>query len=316
MKLKINILLTVVLGLLLHHPVEASEPVSRPDSLTYTDEYLDSVRVNRTLSLNDYPMIGIVYGGSMNRMSFNPPNKQKSVIIPEYFGVVFTKYSKMFKTMPYFGFQLGVFYGHEAYEFKEDEETHTIATIEGATKAVYDIIEVPFLMHGHYDFQHFKIIANIGLYGGYRFKIHRTGPYVAEELKENFKDTDLKLDYGLQGGLGFGIVFSPVELHINATVRYSWGSLYKPNYASEYYYKYAYPFDVMVTAGLHFQLGKRTGKTKKVLRQEAQRIVDERYKVEEINNLNGTNVINGGNIENKIEKTETTINVSENNEDR
>lgn len=274
MKYSIKISLTIILAFLMHSTSEASMTF-RPDSLTYSDEYLDSVRLNKTLNLNDYPMIGFVYGGSINRMVFTPVNKQKSVIIPEYFGVVFTKYSKMFKTMPYFGFQLGVFYGHEAYEFKADEETGQIATIEGATKAVYDIIEVPFLMHGHYDFRHAKIMANVGLYGGYRFKIHRTGPNVSPELAESFKDTDLKLDYGLQGGLGFGLVFSPVELHFNATVRYSWGSLYKPDYASEYYSRYAYPFDVMVTAGLHFQLGKRTGKTKKVLRQEAYRIVNE-----------------------------------------
>lgn len=274
MKSTLKISLIFILAFVMHLPSEASMTF-RPDSLEYSDEYLDSVRLDRTLKLNDYPMIGIVYGGSMNRMIFTPVHKQKSVIIPEYFGVVFTKYSKMFNTLPYFGFQLGIFYGHEAYEFKADEETGQIATIEGATKAVYDIVEVPFLMHGHYDFRHAKIIANLGLYGGYRFKIHRTGPYVSPELAESFKDTDLKLDYGLQGGLGFGLVFSPVELHINATLRYSWATLYKPDYQSEYVYRYAYPFDVMLTAGLHFQLGKRTGKTKKVLRQEAYRIVYE-----------------------------------------
>lgn len=274
MRYTIKITLTFILAFLMNIPAEASRTF-RPDSLAYSDEYLDSVRLNKTLVLNDYPMIGIVYGGSMNRMSFNPVQNQKSIIIPEYYGVVFTKYSKMFKTMPYFGFQIGLFYGHEGYEFKADEETGRIATIEGATKAIYDIVEVPFLMHGHYDFQHAKILANIGLYGGYRFNIHRTGPYVSPDIAESFKDTDLRLDYGLQGGLGFGLVFSPIEIHFNAMIRYSWATIYKPDYASEYYYRYAYPFDVMVTAGLHFQLGKRTGKTKKVLRQEAYRIVNE-----------------------------------------
>lgn len=274
MRYDIKTVFCLFLAFLMHFPLEGFE-VSRPDSLAYTDEYLDSVILNRKLDLNDYPMIGFVYGGSMNRMSFSPERQQKSVIIPEYFGVVFTKHSKMFNSMPYFGFQIGVFYGHEAYEFKADEETGQIATIEGATKAVYDIVEVPFLMHGHYDFHHAKIIANLGLYGGYRFKIHRSGPYVQQEMVETFKDTDLKLDYGLQGGLGFGLVFSPIEIHLNAMLRYSWATIYKPDHASEYYYRYAYPFDVMVTAGLHFQLGKRTGKTKKVLRQEAYKIVYE-----------------------------------------
>ena len=38
---------------------------------------------------------------------------------------------------------------------------------------------------------------------------------------------------------------------------------------SKYYYRFAYPFDFMVTAGLYFQLTKRTGKGKTQLRKEA-----------------------------------------------
>ncbi len=246
----------------------------RDSILQYTDSFLDSISQNPpVLTLNDYPMIGVVYGVSLNRMSFNPVYKQKMLFIPEYFGVTFTKYQKMFGTLPYFGFQLGLFYGHEGYEFKEDEETGKTATIEGATKAIYNIIEMPFLVHMHYDFDRAKIMANIGIYGGYRTGIERSGPYVDPTLQYSFKETDHRIEYGLQGGVGFGLVFSPIELHFQGMLRYSWSNLYDPDYASKYYYRYAYPFDIMITAGVHFQLGKRTGKTKKVLRQEAYDIV-------------------------------------------
>ena len=68
-------------------------------------------------------------------------------------------------------------------------------------------------------------------------------------------------------------MFDPVEIHINALVRWSWSSLYDPDYASPYYYRYAYPMDGILTVGVHFQLTKRSGKTSQALRQEARAIV-------------------------------------------
>ncbi|HAY19138.1 MAG TPA: hypothetical protein DCY24_08190, partial [Rikenellaceae bacterium] len=50
---------------------------------------------------------------------------------------------------------------------------------------------------------------------------------------------------------------------------YSWGTLYDPDYASKDYYRFAYPFDIMVTAGVYFQLTRRTGRGKAQLRREA-----------------------------------------------
>ena len=116
-------------------------------------------------------------------------------------------------------------------------------------------------------------MADVGPYAGYRLNIQRNGPYVQEDLVNTFLDTDIRFDYGLKGGLGFALVFDPVEFHVNAKVRYSWSRIFQPDYASQYYYRYAYPFDVMVTAGLHFQLSKKTGKTKAMLRKEAYNIV-------------------------------------------
>ena len=68
-------------------------------------------------------------------------------------------------------------------------------------------------------------------------------------------------------------MFSPVEFHVTALIKYSMSSIYKPDYNSQYYYRFAYPFDVMISAGLHFQLTKRIGKTKAQLRKEAYNMV-------------------------------------------
>lgn len=103
--------------------------------------------------------------------------------------------------------------------------------------------------------------------------IERTGPNVDEAIKNSFLDTDRRFDYGLVGGIGFGLVFDPVEFHVNANLRYGWGTLYDPDYYSKYFYRFAYPLNVSVSAGLYFQLTKRTGKSKPQIKREARESV-------------------------------------------
>lgn len=252
---------------------EAYDGHPRKDTVQYSNEYLDTVQVKRKLVINDYVTIGFQYGTGMHRMRFSPTMEQKPFFVPGYYGVSFTKYCKMFGRYPFFGYQLGLFYGHEGYKFKENKETGAISTINGATQAIYDIVEVPFLALFHYDMSYFKLMANVGPYAGYRLKIERFGEYVTEELKNEFADYERRFDYGVEAGVGFALVFAPVEFQINAMARYSWGTIYDPDYKSADFYRYGYPFDIMLTAGVYFQIGKRTGKTSKVLKNEARKIV-------------------------------------------
>ena len=192
---------------------------------------------------------------------------------PEYYELTFTRYSKMFGYMPYFGFQLGFAYGHEGYKMEMNEETGYISTISGATECVYDIAEIHTLAHFHYDIGHVKVMLNIGPYAGKRLRIERIGGFVDEDIVHSFLDTDRRFDFGAKAGAGLALAFDPVEFHINAKVRYSWSNLYNPDYLSPYYYSFAYPLDVMVTAGLHFHISRKTGKTNAMLRKEARTIV-------------------------------------------
>lgn len=234
----------------------------------YTREYLDTVSVASAHKINDYPMIGFEYGISGSQMLFNPTKKQQTLFTPRYFGVMFTKYGKMFGYMPYFGVSAGLFYGQDGYKTKPSKEG-VYPTVDGAIQAVYDYVEVPVLAHFHIDAANFKLMVDGGFFGGYRLKVHRTGDGVPSEYIDSFYDYDRRIDYGLKGGAGFGLMFDPVEIHIMARVRWSESSLYKPDYNSAYYYRFANPLDVTVTAGLYFQLGKRKGRTKAELRQAA-----------------------------------------------
>lgn len=246
---------------------------SAPQDTLYSDTFLDTVNVNRVFQLNDYMMIGFEAGAGVNRMQLNPPYSQAWRFSPGYYELTFTRYGKLFGYMPYFGLKIGLAYGYEGYKMVMNEESGYIARISGATECVYKVAELQTLAHFHYDLSHFKLMADVGPYAGRRLSIERIGDRVDEDIRYDFLDTDKRFDYGLKGGLGFALVFDPVEFHVNAKVRYSWSSLYAPNYRSEYYYSFAYPLDLMLTAGIHFQISRKTGKTKAMLRSEAKTYV-------------------------------------------
>ena len=234
--------------------------------------------VPEKFAINDYSMIEVNFGPTVSRMFFNPNVRQAWLYNPYYMSVMYIKNMKMFGYLPYFGLQVGLAYGHEGYKFVENTETGYLHRIEGATEARYDVVELPFLLHGHVDMDHFRVMVNAGPYVGYRLGITRTGDRVAESAVNEFMDYDYRWDYGVYAGLGFALVFDPVEVHFNAIGHaWSWGTIYAPNSSpgayGNYYYRFAYPMDINFTVGVYFHLSKRTGKTSGQLRKEAYDIV-------------------------------------------
>lgn len=240
-----------------------------------TSAQSDSIYVKKAPRLiNDYSMIGVNYGVTFSRMYFSPTRYgQTSVFSPTYISVTYTKYSKMFDTLPYFGLVIGGSYGKEGFAFETDKETGVAADVDGASWCSMEVFEIPAMAQIHVDFDPAKVMANVGVYGGYRKSITRTGASLDQTYASKFRSYEHQLDYGLQGGVGFALMFDPIEIHFNALVRWSWSNFYDPDYASKIYYRYAYPLDIIASVGIHFQLTKRSGKTSHQLRREAKDIV-------------------------------------------
>ena len=282
-------------------PVERTEEVVFTDELllsevnSLTDLQLDSIDVKKKLNINNYTMLGVQYGVGLSQVMWNPTQKQDMVFTPLNVGITFTKYQKMFGYMPYFGFQTGIFYAREGYQFATTEKNGEEFTynIEGAKKALIDVIEAPVLFQFHIDMWNFKIMANIGCYAGYRLSIKRfplEPGSVKEELLNSFTDTDIRWDYGIKGGVGFGLVFDPIEIHFQGAYKHSLSSLYTPDHADprKYYYRFAYPSNIVISVGLYYQLTKRTGRTKAELKKMAKDMV---YNSEKF--INGDTESNG-----------------------
>jgi len=246
-----------------------------------TESYLDSITI-QSVKPNDYWMIGGYGGATLIFGSFNPTRSTK--IFPNYplYGVSVVRMYKMFGIFANMGAEFGFQQNYEGYEFKTNKTTGFRSTESGAYKALMEVPEAFFLSHFHVDMgEHFKLIAKAGLYGGYRRNIQRTldSPYDTYEsyqaYTDTFRDYDRRYSYGVQAGLGFGLMFDPVEVHLNVQGKWSWSSFWQPDYASEYYYRFGYPLDLGVTLGVYYQLTPRHGHTRAQLRKLARKMVQE-----------------------------------------
>ena len=247
-----------------------------PDSVT--DDYLDNAPRPKKARINDYWIVGVHGGVSVEHGYFNPLRQVSLYPNKPVYGFSITRFATMMNTFPNLGMDLGFQRNFEGYNFKEFEVDGRFyrQSIDGAYEAYMEVPEVFLLTHGHIDMgQYSKIILKVGMYGGYRTSITRIGPYVAEEIIHEFMDTDNRWTYGVQGGLGFGLMFDPFEVHLNVQVKWSWSSFYQPDVASPYYYRYAYPLDGAVTLGVYYQLTKRRGHTRGALRRMARQMVTE-----------------------------------------
>lgn len=251
---------------------------SLPD--TITNEYLDSLKL-QVRKPNDYWMVGVYGGASLQFGYWNPSRLTIAQFQLPVYGFSLIRQFSMFGIMPFMGLEIGAQQNYEGYEFKTNKETGYRSTESGAYKAMMRVPEAFLLTHMHFDIgEHFKLLAKLGLFGGYRTSINRVldDAYKGssyEEYQTAFRDYDLRWTYGLMGGLGMGLVFNPIEIHLNVNLKWGWGSFWQRDYASPFYYRFGYPLDGTVTLGVYYQLTPRYGHTRAQLRRLARKMIEE-----------------------------------------
>ena len=252
-----------------------------PDSVT--NDYLDNAPMPKKARINDYWIVGVHGGVSLEHGFFNPPRQVSFYLNKPVYGFSITRFATMMNTFPNLGMEVGFQHNYEGYRFKEyevDGDTY-LQEIDGAHEAYIEVPEVFVLTHGHIDMgQYVKMIIKAGMYGGYRMNIarFRDSNYpgtLDPEYVNAFRDTDNRWTYGVQGGLGLGLMLDPIEIHLGLQIKWGWSPFYQPNAYSPYYYRYAYPLDGAVTLGVYYQLTKRRGHTRSALRRMARDFVAE-----------------------------------------
>lgn len=259
-------------------------------SIDTPNSWVDTVIIHAKPSINDYHLIGVYAGAGGALGNFNPTYKNSIGFVPLHVGIQYTNFGKMFGFLPYFGFQAGAELSQEGYTMKEVDGY--INHIVGYSKATMTVLHGYYQALVHVDFWKMRVMVHVGAYAGARLSIKRgaiagdTTPakitirdvvYNTADYANSFMPFDNKFDYGVKAGAGFAFIFDPVELHINGTFKHSLNNLYKPDYASSEYYRWAYPMSFYISIGVHYQLTARVGRDRKALKKEALEI----YKAEQ-----------------------------------
>jgi len=184
---------------------------------------------------NSVHMLGVKYGVNLCTVSSSPPIGENMVLTKNSLSVLYTYYHTLWGYMSNFGLQFGVNYAEEGYGSKYYPQYGEL----------YKIVEVPLISQFHIDFSRFRILANLGGYGGYRLSTDRDG---------GFDQYDQRYDYGVIGGAGFAVIFKPFELQLEGNYKYSFASMYQPNKISDLYWMLTYPRTIMISASLFVHL--------------------------------------------------------------
>lgn len=197
-------------------------------------------------------LVGISYNVGFGGLYVTPTQETHREFTPVGFGISYTYLHDLWGIYSYFGLQAGVRYEKEGFSYQRKDNTTY-------NKTFYDVIEVPLTALFHYEIlnKHVRLMVNAGPYVGYRLNVDR--PYMEDQgiPADQWQPSDIRFDYGIKAGGGFALVFAPVEIHFEAFYKHSFSYLYQPNRDSQYYYSFAYPSQVLVSVGLHFQFGRK-----------------------------------------------------------
>ena len=204
----------------------------------FTDEELSILLQDSTATRVDrhkpVDMIGVRYSYQINNVSSSPDIGAHPVGTYNNYSLVYTHYTSLWNMMPIFGVQAAAKYGEWAVNSDYLEPEH------------FKIAELSLLTQVHFDFSRFRFLAQIGPYTGYRLAT----------LKENdsFDKYDNRFDYGLMGGIGFGVMFGRFEFQIEGNYQFSLSSIYHMNKYSDEYWLNTTPRNIVLSATLFYHL--------------------------------------------------------------
>ncbi|MGX8707787.1 MAG: hypothetical protein ACSW72_03435 [Bacteroidales bacterium] len=198
------------------------------------DDFADLDTLQHPARFKSIHMIGVSYGVNYSGVTSSPKIGHEKIWTYNSIGVYYTYYHALWDQLFNFGIQFGVKHGYEGY-----------TSSWGTLGETCEVIEVPLISQFKIDFSIFRLLVNLGTYGGYRLSTDKEG---------GFDKFDQRYDYGVIGGGGVAIVFKPFELHLEANYKYAFASMYHTNKLSDIYWLYTYPQNVMLSASLHFHL--------------------------------------------------------------
>ena len=257
---KIAILIILSLSTLLN--IRAQEiKKNDPAKTTSKDQVQDTVKkvdIYKEFDLNSFEdatikikdssvlsqhLIGFKVGYGISNVSFSQDIDHKSFNTPKNFGVYYTYYHSLWKSMPYFGLQTGVEYNEIGYTHLYEVEKNVFEEHD----QIYQTIQIPLLSQFRVDFWKMRIMVGVGPYGYYM---------LSTNLENGIPEKTNKFGLGIMGSGGIAFVLKPIEFHIDASYKYALSYFYDPTIYSEEAWTYSHSNQLIISFGVHFRLGR------------------------------------------------------------
>ena len=179
-------------------------------------------------------MIGVRYGVNLATAQFSPDVLPGYVWCLNNYGIVYTYYNNLGEMLDNFGTQAIVRLNREGF------------TAEYVPDMKYTVAEAELMANFRFNMKPFRLFISGGPYAGYRLDNDREGD-------DKWLRYDNRFDYGLVFGGGVGIMFGPMEFHLETNYKWGLSSYYHTFYYSDEYWLFAYPRIFMFSGTLYFK---------------------------------------------------------------
>ncbi|MEF9986296.1 MAG: hypothetical protein RSC28_00905 [Bacteroidales bacterium] len=192
-------------------------------------------------------LIGVKWGYAISNVGFSQDTEHKSIKSPVNFGVYYTYYHSLWKSMPYFGLHTGIEVTELGFTEITGKDPQTIVE----TEQRYRAIEVPLLTQFRVDFWKMRIMLGAGLFGSY---------IISTNMEGGIPETTNRTGYGIMAGGGLAFILKPFEIHVECNYKYSLSHFLDPQIYSAEYWIYTHSTQLKFSVGLFYRLGKNKKK--------------------------------------------------------
>lgn len=252
-----NILLTAILllgistGLFAQNTQNGKELQTTNDTTKKVDIYKEfdmnsfadaTIKIKDSSVLSQH-LIGVKAGYGISNVSFSQDIDHKSFKTPKNFGIYYTYYHSLWKSMPYFGIQTGIEYNEIGYTHLYEKSENVFDEHD----QIYQSVQIPFLTQFRVDFWKMRIMVGLGPYGYY---------ILSTDIEDGIPETTNKLGCGIMGSGGLAFVLKPVEFHLEASYKYALSYFVDPKIYSEDAWTYTHSNQLLISFGVFFRLGR------------------------------------------------------------
>ena len=130
------------------------------------DDFAQLDTVAHPAKFKSIHMIGVSYGVNWSGVTSSPGLGQEKKLTYNNIGVYFTYYHALWDQLFNFGLKFGVMHGYEGYLTPKNNYGETC-----------EVLEVPLISQFKLDFSRFRVLLNLGTYGGYRLSTDKEGGF-------------------------------------------------------------------------------------------------------------------------------------------